>query len=102
MPTYNLGKEIACIISKFAADSILVGTWGSGGRQSIEWRAGQPFGWASIGCQKHHEAIKSAKSWDSATQVLQNPGAGARLAEEKLCRKGLSGPSGRKWNTYMY
>jgi len=24
-------------------------------------------------------------------QALQSPGAGARLAEEKLCRKGLSG-----------
>lgn len=64
-PTNDLGKETACTLSKFAADSTLVGRWAGGGRQSMLWRPGQLFGWASTGCQKRHEALE---------KKVQNPG----------------------------
>ena len=55
MPTKDLDKETARALSKSAADSTLVCRRGGGGRQSMHWRAGQPFRWASTSWQKRHE-----------------------------------------------
>lgn len=53
--------------------STLVVRWRGEGRQSMHWRAGQPFRWASTGCQKCHEAQE---------RKMQSPGA----LKRRYCR----------------
>lgn len=76
-----------------------MGRWGKA-VNALEGRAAIWMGLNRLPETSRSSGEKSAEPWNSVMQVLQSPGAEARLAEGKLCRKALPGAGHRKWNRH--